>query len=46
MLQDAQAEYLGLEPIVLEAHQRYLTRNSRRQVRKQEAWFSLTASLQ
>jgi putative transposase len=26
VLQDAQAEYLGLEPILLEAHQRYLTR--------------------
>ncbi|NMG10176.1 transposase [Brasilonema sp. UFV-L1] len=26
VLQDAQNEYLGLEPILLEAHQRYLTR--------------------
>ncbi|MBW4498917.1 MAG: transposase [Scytonema hyalinum WJT4-NPBG1] len=33
VLQDAQAEYLGLEPILLEAHQRYLTR---KQVGKSE----------
>ncbi|MGH2413682.1 MAG: RNA-guided endonuclease TnpB family protein, partial [Microcystaceae cyanobacterium] len=26
VLQDAQIEYLGLEPVLLEAHQRYLTR--------------------
>lgn len=34
VLQDAQTEYLGLEPILLEAHQRYLTRE---QVRASES---------
>jgi len=33
ILQDAQTEYLRLEPVLLEAYQRYLTRNSRKQVR-------------
>ncbi len=31
-LQDTQSKYLGLEPALLEAWQRYLTRNSRRRV--------------
>ncbi|MEC4814032.1 MAG: transposase [Scytonema sp. PMC 1069.18] len=35
VLQDAQNEYLRLEPVLLEAYQRYLTRFSSRRVRKQ-----------
>ncbi|BAY48920.1 transposase, IS605 family protein [Scytonema sp. HK-05] len=32
VLQDAREQYLRLEPVLLEAHQRYLTRNSRKRV--------------
>ncbi|WP_414581746.1 hypothetical protein [Scytonema sp. PCC 10023] len=32
VLQDAKEQYLRLEPVLLEAHQRYLTRNSRKRV--------------
>lgn len=35
VLQDAREQYLRLEPALLEAYQRYLTRNSRKQVPKQ-----------